>query len=151
MSERFVMHATIGLLLIKDNKVLLMKRCNTGYMDGYYGVVSGHLEANESLKQAIVRESFEEVGIVLKEDDLKIACAIRRGSNDNYFNWFLVAEKYEGTPFIKELDKCDDLIWCDINNLPENIIVNDERAIYNYLNGIYFDEYDFLRSRELKQ
>lgn len=43
-NERFKMHTTVALLLIKNNKVLLMKRCNTGYMDGYYGMVSGHLE-----------------------------------------------------------------------------------------------------------
>lgn len=144
--ERFQMHATIGLLLIKDNKVLLMKRCNTGYMDGYYGMVAGHLEQNESLKQAIVREAFEEVGIILNEENIRVVCMVRRASNDNYFNYFLTAETFEGVPTIKP-DKCEELIWCDINDLPENTIMAEKRAIYNYLNGVVFDEYDFIKKK----
>ena len=142
-NKRFEMHATVALILIKDNKVLLMKRCNTGYMDGYYGMVSGHLEKNESLKQAIIRESLEEVGITIKEQDINIVCVIRRGDNDNYFNYFLATDKFEGEPLIMEPNKCDELIWCNLNGLPENTIVAEKRAVYNYLNGISFDEYDF--------
>ena len=71
MKERYAMHVTVALMIIKDNKVLMMKRCNTGYMDGMYGFISGHLEKDESLSSAIIRESTEEVGIVLKEEDLR--------------------------------------------------------------------------------
>jgi len=42
-----------------------------------------------------------------------------------------------------EKDKCDDLRWIDINNIPENTITAEKRAIYNYKNGIAFDEYGF--------
>ena len=77
ITKRVQMHTSVALILIKENKVLLMKRCNTGYMNGYYGMVSGHLEKNESLKQAMVREAFEEVGIIINEEDLKIVCEIR--------------------------------------------------------------------------
>lgn len=141
--KRFLLHATVGLLLIRDNKILLMKRINTGYMDGYYAVVAGHLEENENLKQAMIRESFEEVGIVIKEEDVTISSVIRRGDNDNYFNYYLTTKRYEGVPFIKEKDKCKELIWCCLESLPDNMIANDKRAVYNYLNNITFDEYDF--------
>ncbi len=141
--ERFQMHATVALLLIDNGKVLLMKQSNTGYMDGYYGMVSGHLEKNESLVQAIIRETYEEVGIVIKEENIRVVCEIRRGDNDNYFNYFLTTSSYEGIPTIKEPDKCDELIWCDLNHLPDNTIVAQKRAVYNYLHGIVFDEYDF--------
>ena len=43
MEERYQVSMTVGLLLIKEDKVLLMKRQNTGYMDGYYGVLGGHV------------------------------------------------------------------------------------------------------------
>ena len=141
--ERFAVHVTVHLLLINNNKVLAMKRCNTGYMDGYYGFVSGHLENNESLRHAMAREAFEEVGIVIKEEDLDITCMIRRGDNNNYFNIFLKAEKYEGEPKNMEPDKCEKLAWLDINDLPENTIAAEKRAIYNYINEIRFDEYNF--------
>ena len=142
-SERFSVHLTVGLLLIKDNKVLLMRRCNTGYMDGKYAFVAGHVENGENLKQAIAREAFEEVGIKIKEQDLQYVCMVRRGDNNNYINFFLKTDKFEGEPEIIEKDKCDDLIWCDINSIPENTITAEKRAIYNYMNGISFDEYGF--------
>lgn len=47
-------------------------------MDVYYEMVSGHLKKNESLKQTIIRDAFEEVGILIKEEELKIVCEIRR-------------------------------------------------------------------------
>lgn len=141
--DRFSVNLTVGLLLIKNNKILLMRRCNTGYMDGKYAFVAGHVEEGEDLKQAIVREAFEEVGIKIKEEDLQYVCMIRRGDNDNYINFFLKSNNFEGTPKIVEEDKCDELIWCDINNIPENTITAEKRAIYNYLNGISFDEYNF--------
>ena len=57
--ERKLFHLTVSLIIFKDNKVLLMRRCNTEYMNGMYSLVGGHVEENESLKQAIIRESKE--------------------------------------------------------------------------------------------
>ena len=43
MKERFKLVITVGLVLLNDKgQVLLQKRCNTGYMDGKYGLVAGH-------------------------------------------------------------------------------------------------------------
>jgi 8-oxo-dGTP pyrophosphatase MutT (NUDIX family) len=56
---------SVYLLLFKGNQVLLSKRANTGYEDGNYGLVSGHVESNETLREAMVREAAEEVGLTL--------------------------------------------------------------------------------------
>ncbi len=144
MGERFSVHLTVGLLLINEKKeILMMRRCNTGYKDGFYGFVGGHVEDGESLNQAIIRETLEEVNINIEEKDLDIICAIRRGDNNNYINFFIKCDKFNGTPIICEKDKCDDLIWVDMNSIPENTITAEKRAIYNYKNGIFFDEYNF--------
>ena len=42
-----------------------------------------------------------------------------------------------------EVDKCSSLKWFNINNLPDNIIPNDKRAIKNMINNKVLDEYDF--------
>ena len=141
--ERFSTKLTVGLLLIKNNKVLLMRRCNTGYMDGMYSLVAGHVESGESLKQAIVREAFEEIGINISLNKVDYVTMIRDGEDNDYINFFLIAHEYSGIPSIKEINKCDDLGWFDINNLPSNMIPADRRAINNYFKKINFDEFNF--------
>lgn len=101
--ERKIFHLTVGLIIIKDNKKLLMKRCNTGYMDGMYSLVGGHVENNESLKNATIRESKEELGIDINESNLRYVCMIRKGKNDDYVNVFLMTDKYLGIPKIIEI------------------------------------------------
>src|SRR5689334_8641182 len=69
MRVRFPVAAHIFLL--KDNAVLLLRRANTGYEDGNYGVVAGHVELGESVTQAAVREIWEEVGVIVRLPDLQ--------------------------------------------------------------------------------
>ncbi|HIE41446.1 MAG TPA: NUDIX domain-containing protein, partial [Candidatus Aenigmarchaeota archaeon] len=70
--ERFKIIPTVYLVLIKDNKILLSRRFNTGFHDGEYSFPAGHLDGNETLIQAMVREAKEEIGIELKPEDLKL-------------------------------------------------------------------------------
>jgi NADH pyrophosphatase NudC (nudix superfamily) len=49
------------LVLKKKNKVLLLKRHNTGYEDGNYSVIAGHVEPGESFRQTIIREAQENI------------------------------------------------------------------------------------------
>ena len=65
MKERFKLIPTSHLILIKDNKILLSRRFNTGYEDGKYSVVAGHLDGNETFIQAMVGEAREEAGIAI--------------------------------------------------------------------------------------
>ncbi len=141
MKERYKESITVALILINENnEVLLQKRCNTGYMDGMYAIVSGHLEPNESLVNGVIREAKEEIGVEL--DKVDFVCLIRRG-NDSYINTYFKYINYNGNITNMEPLKCSELKWFDINNLPDNIIPNDKRAIYNMINNIILDEYDF--------
>ena len=61
---RHLTRSAVFLFFKKGKKVLLQKRMNTGFMDGYYdATVSGHIEANESITQAALRETREEIGL----------------------------------------------------------------------------------------
>ena len=62
----------VHLILTNDRgECLFLRRFNTGYKDGEYGLVSGHVEEGENLKSAMIREAREEVGITLSPDDLE--------------------------------------------------------------------------------
>ncbi len=143
MSERFNVYATIGLILLYKGKVLLMKRCNTGYMDGKYALISGHLEDGESLKKAMVREAKEEINVDVKESDLNYACVIRRGDNNNYFNFYLSCQDFKGDIKNNEPEKCEEIKWFDLNALPQEMIPNDRKAIFNFVHNVSFEEYNF--------
>ncbi len=143
MSERFNVYATIGLILLYKGKVLLMKRCNTGYMDGKYALISGHLEGGESLKKAMVREAKEEINVDVKESDLNYACVIRRGDNNNYFNFYLSCQNFKGDIKNNEPEKCEEIKWFDLNALPQEMIPNDRKAIFNFVHNVSFEEYNF--------
>ncbi|KKT86389.1 MAG: NUDIX hydrolase, partial [Microgenomates group bacterium GW2011_GWA1_Microgenomates_45_10] len=54
------------VILQRENKILLQRRYNTGYEDGNYSFVSGHVEQGESYINAIIREAKEEAGVELK-------------------------------------------------------------------------------------
>ncbi len=61
------------LVLIDRGRVLMMQRKNTGYMDGWYSFVAGHVEKGESFTRGILREALEEAGLTLREDEVKAA------------------------------------------------------------------------------
>ncbi len=59
----------VYLILKREEETLLLLRQNTGYMDGFYGLVSGHVENDESAVTAMIREAHEESGITIKEEN----------------------------------------------------------------------------------
>lgn len=139
--ERYKANVTVGLLLIQDAKVLLEKRQNTDFEEGKYGLVSGHLEEGETLKEAIIREAKEEVGIFLTKEELTFIGTFHF-SNDNYLNFYFTTSSYKGNAQIKEPDKCSKLKWVEFNQLPE-MVPQDKKMIENYLTGrVYYEEYE---------
>ena len=139
--ERFKIIPSVYLVLIKDNKILLSRRYNTGYFDGNYSLPAGHLEGNETFIQGLVREVKEEIGVVLAPVDLKLVHTMNRMIPDNErADFFFTAEKWQGEPKIMEPEKCDDLRWFDLNNLPKNIVPYIRQAINSILNNIIYSE-----------
>lgn len=142
--KRFRILIAVFLVLFKDNKVLLQRRKNTGYRDGNYGLVSGHLDGNESATEALIREAREEAGIILEAKDLVFKHAMHNiSSGKEYLYLFFTASKWRGKPKILEPEKCDDLSWFDLDNLPTNIIGNIRKAIFYTQNGILYSELGF--------
>jgi len=133
------------LMLCKDNNVLLLRRFNTGYEDGNYSLVAGHVDPGESFTQCIIREAKEEAGIVLDPEDVKVAHIMHRNSgaseNNERVDVFFVAEKWDGEIINNEPHKCDDLSWFDVDNLPDNVIPYIRQALKKIKQNSYYSEY----------
>ena len=139
--ERFKVVPSVYLILMRNNKILLSRRYNTGYFDNNYSFPAGHLDGGETLKQAMIRETSEEIGILLDPDDLELVHTMNRKIPDNErVDFFFTARRWQGQPRIMESDKCDDLTWFELNNLPENIIPYIKQAIDSFLNNIVYSE-----------
>jgi ADP-ribose pyrophosphatase YjhB (NUDIX family) len=130
------------LFLIKNNKILLADRANTGFEDGNYGLVSGHVEENESALEGMVREANEEAGITIKEEDLEVVHVMyRKGSKDIRTDFFFLAKDWQGEPKIMEPDRCNNMNWFSLDNLPANTIDYIRQAIECYQGGIFYSEH----------
>jgi len=140
-SERFLIRSAVYLILLRNDKILLARRFNTGWMDGSYSLIAGHLDGNESVSKAMIREAKEEAGITINKKDLLPATVIHRCYPDQeYIDFFFVAKKWTGIPAIKESDKCDDMSWFSLNELPENLLSYIKEALDNYQNKTAFFE-----------
>jgi len=137
--ERHKLKVAVYLLLIKDNNIMLARRFKTGWQDGNYGLPAGHLEANETVIQAVIRETQEEVGINVKPENIKHVHTMHR--LNRYIDLFFVSTNWQGEPQNKELDKCDDVRWFSLDLLPENIVPSVRHAIQQYQNRISFSEF----------
>lgn len=142
MKERFKLIPTSHLILIKDSKILLLRRFNTGYEDGNYSVVAGHLDGDETFIQAMVREAKEEAGIAIKPEDLEVVHVMhRKCPNEERIDFFIQAKSWVGEPKIMESHKCDDLSWFELDNLPHNVIPYVKQAIECVRNKILYSEH----------
>ena len=135
----FVAPIAVHLLLVKDSRVLLLRRYKTGYEDGNYSVVAGHIDGGEELKDAMIREAKEEAGIEIRRSNLEVVGVLHLKSDREYIAFFLEASTWFGEITNMEPDKCDDLRWFGFHDLPQNTIPYIRRAIENYHNGIWFD------------
>jgi mutator protein MutT len=143
--ERYKAVPASYLILIKDNKILMQRRFNTGYEDGKYSLPAGHVDAGENFTQCVVREIKEEIGITLKAEDVKVAHTMHRNSAEgeigNRIDVFFTAEKWEGNIENKEPQKCDDLSWFDLDNTPENVIPYIKHVIDCIKNNVFYSEF----------
>lgn len=119
--------AVVGVAVIKNGKLLFMRRANTEYMNGKLGFPGGHCEPRETPRQAAAREIKEEIGLDLSPERFKPLCVYSRLS--------LTSDETEtvGYEFVLELDtseeainaepdRCSELVWADPNNIPEDVI-----------------------------
>jgi 8-oxo-dGTP pyrophosphatase MutT (NUDIX family) len=144
--ERFKIIAACYLILLKDGRILMLRRCNTGYEDGNYSLVAGHVDGGETFLRAMAREAAEEAGIIIAPDKLEVAHIMHRNGNDNNnerIDIFLIAREWDGDIKNMEPGKCDDLSWFDIGRLPPNTIPHVRRAIDYVGEKIFFSEYGF--------
>lgn len=133
------------LVLINDkDKVLLLRRFNTGFKDGMYSLVAGHVDEGENFTSALIRESLEEAGVEVLSKNSKVAHIMHRKSDTDgseRVDVFCVVKNWTGDVTNCEPHKCDELVWHDFDNLPDNTIEYIRVALNNIRNGVMYSEF----------
>ena len=94
----------------------------------------------ENAYEALVREAKEELGIEVSVQDITDTFVVNRKNKSlpPYYDVYFEVSKYIGDIKINEPEKCSELVWCNPNNLPDDIIDFEKEAMENNANGIKF-------------
>ena len=125
-----IFKSAVHMLIVKDNKILLQKRKGSKLWPGYYALPAGHVDEGENQYDALIREAQEELGIDIDPKNIINDYVVLRRNYfeidvkqlEPYIDYYFEIHDYIGIPKIVEEDKCDELIWSDINELPEPFI-----------------------------
>ena len=127
---KFKISTASYLIFKKEDKYLLLRRFNTGWQDGMYSLVAGHVEEGETPTQCVIREAQEEAGVVVKGEDLFCTTVMHRQADaDTYVDFFFICSGWDGEIENKEAHKCDDLSWFGRDEIPENTLPYIKEAI----------------------
>ncbi len=131
----------VHLFFLREDQLLMLRRFNTGWEDGNFSVVAGHVEGGETVTQAAIREAEEEVGVSLTRDQLQVVHVMHRKSEDERVDFFLLVKSWEGAISNREPDKCDRLEWHALETLPANTIPYIRHGLESFRRGIAYSEF----------
>lgn len=143
--ERFKLVPETHLFLVRDARILLLRRCNTNYEDGKYSVVAGHIEDGETAREALCREAREEAGIELAPDDLAFAQVVHRADRGQRVGFFFNALRWQGEPRNMEPHKASELGWFPLTALPDGMVPYVRQAIERWRAGERYGESGWIR------
>lgn len=148
MAQHFPCYSAVFPLLLREHngkrEILLHRRYHTGYMDGKWDIAgSGHVDEDETARQALARECREELGIRVRPEDAEFTHVCHRLGKEGdrtYYDLYFFVRAYEGTPAIMEPNKCDGLDWFPLDALPEDMIDFRRLHLHQALTGEMYDE-----------
>ena len=115
-----------GCIIIKENKVLLIKQKN----GNFWGFPKGHLEEGETEIEAAKRETLEEIGLEVIIDETKRyeTNYIIRNEIDKTSVFYLA--KIKSGEITKQEEEIEDIQWFDFNKAMEVITYDNLKEIF---------------------
>ena len=128
-------HRTVHIWIINENnEILLQRRSNTKKRNPNILTISceGHVSAGESSIQGAIRELDEELGLKVKNDDLKYIKSIKRAENraTNYYNnefkdFYILRTNVKVEDIIYQKEEISEVMYVTWETLKEIIHTNE--------------------------
>lgn len=108
----------VTIFIQNNNKEFLIQK-RSKEKNGKYGITSGHVEENEEMKQAAIREIKEELGLDIKENELKLFYSDK--VNEDSYNLYILKKDFHINNLTLQKEEVEFVKWCNINEI-EKII-----------------------------
>ncbi|MEU9003051.1 NUDIX domain-containing protein, partial [Streptomyces sp. NPDC048551] len=122
-----------------DRVVLLQRSENAKFAQGMWDLPVGKSEPGEPITETAVRELYEETGLTVKPESLKVAHIIHGAWGVEAPNGFLTvvfaAHEWTGEPENREPRKHSQVRWIDANAIPDAFVETTASALHHYLGG----------------
>jgi len=112
-----------GIVILNNkNEIFLMQRSEKSRNDhNMWSIPGGKVELNESVEDAVIRETKEEADVDVQElEHLGYADHILPEYNQHWIAQIFLATKWTGEPKNMEPNNFDDVGWFSLDNIPES-------------------------------
>ncbi|WEV25442.1 NUDIX domain-containing protein [Streptomyces sp. 71268] len=131
----------VAAVIVHDkatNRVVLLQRSeNAKFGQGTWDLPVGKSEPGEPITETAVRELYEETGLTVKPESLKVAHLIHGAWGVEAPNGFLtvvfITHEWAGEPENREPRKHSQVGWVDAGAIPENFVETTSSALQRYL------------------
>lgn len=140
-------------LIIKNNKneILFQRRQGTKLWPGFLALPAGHIDEGENVYDAVVREAKEELNITISIENIIDTFVVNRRNKSiqPYYDVYFEIDSYIGDIIINEPEKCSELKWIKVEDLPDDVIDFEKVALLNNKKGIKFSTIDVDNEKNL--
>ena len=135
-----------GVMLLKDNKVLLGKRHEDPdkadselHGEGTWIMPGGKLHYGETFEECARREVEEETGMKLKK--VKVMCVNNdKNEHAHFVTVGLFSDDFKGEPKVMEPDEITEWKWFALDKLPEKMFFPSAKILENYKKDVFYKE-----------
>jgi 8-oxo-dGTP pyrophosphatase MutT (NUDIX family) len=148
IQQRFRTVLTARVLLeYRDHLLFLAQTKANG---GGYTLPGGKIEGLEFAKDALVREVFEEVGVIVKRTNLRLVHITHRKLKSVIEIIFLFqASDWSGEMVVKEPEKFREATWLPVDEPPERLTAVLKYTLDRMAKGKFYSEFPKVKKKDI--
>ncbi len=142
--NRYTLIPGVAVVLVRDEKFLLLRRSpSSSFGPGQLCLPGGHVDADETVTAAAMREVKEEIGLEISHKDMEFVHLLHRrgGTPCDYLLSYFLVRSWHGDPFNVEPEKHSELVWAPLYDVPHDMLVGQRYALTQWIMGKSYSEF----------